>query len=136
MNIKQYLNFEFIDTVELKGKVIKDISEENFQQYILVLTEDNKLGGYKSEVLAGDPYDDYDDGSMVLVPLEFDDVIEYIKSDPHRYFITNNNLVKNVNELNNELLRLEKLEVQRWHEEHRKERYQQYLQLKKEFEGK
>lgn len=136
MNIEQYLNFEYIDTVELKGKVIKDISEENFQQYVLVLTEDNKLCGYKQDCAYSDPYDDDDIGHFVMIPLEYDDVIEYIKSDPYRHFIRVNNLVNNVDELYSELMKLEELEYEQIVEQRKKERYQEYLRLKKEFQGK
>lgn len=133
-NIDRYINFKFVELTELKGKVIKDVFTNQYDNYSFIVTEDNELSGY---ILKYFP-DSIDEESSVaqIYPMEFNDVIEFIIQSPNDYFFEVNNLLKDKDELYKEIDKMYKQQEVEQQEFHKKQRYNQYLELKKEFEGK
>lgn len=133
INIDAYINFTFIELSELKGKVIKDVFDNQYGNFSFIVTEDNEISGYKLDYYAAPYEEDEAFSHSLLYPLNQDDIMDFVIHNPHDYSFVENGLITDSEAIYKELLRMEAEQENKKREASKKERYQQYLQLKKEF---
>ncbi|MGG1659564.1 hypothetical protein [Brevibacillus sp. NRS-1366] len=135
IDVDKYINFKFIELSELKGKVIKDVFTNQYDNFSFIVTEDNEMSGYKLEWFSDSMGND-EFPRCQIYPLEFNDIVEFIMSNPHDYSFKVNGLINDPDGLSEEVEKIEEMkEVERL-KLLKIQRYNQYLELKKEFEVK
>lgn len=132
VNIEKYINFKFIELSELKGKVIKDVFNNQWDNFSFIVTEDNELSGYQ---LRSFPDCDDEHDYYQIYPLDFNDIVDYITSNPYDYSFKINNLIIDPDSLYNEIRKIEERQEKESLQLKKEQRYKQYIELKKEFEG-
>jgi hypothetical protein len=136
INLDKYINFKFIELSELKGKVIKDVFNNQYDNFSFIVTEDNELSGYELKCFP-DSTEINDEGfHYQIYPLDFNDVVNFIVANPYDYSFEINNLIIDPEGLDKEIRKIEEQQEKERQNSLKEQRYNQYLQLKKEFENK
>ena len=130
LNLETFLNFQFVTPRELEGEVIKAVFQAT-NDSTFILTKSNKLCGY-----CLDSYIDYEDYECTQIKeIEYDYLIENLENLFYNKYFIEYNLFNHVEEVKKVIEQYELEEELKFEEQQKKLRYEQYLKLKKEFEG-